>query len=428
MKDILLIEPFYGGSHQQLIQSLEIDKEIGPRCEVHSLPAKKWQWRARTSALYLSQIIPVSNNYRVLFTSSVLNLAELIALRPDLTSTKKIVYFHENQLVYPVRRHQERDFQYGYNQILTSLVADIVVFNSKFNMESFLSMIPTHLKLIPDHRPKNLETQIRPKCRVLYFPLVLPNVPLGLKQSELSNPVPVQNSPTKSLVDRVTSDFNNSSSNQVSSSDENLKESCHINGYSKQSETETTVASVVSEKGKLDTNKDEKENTLSNPKCSSKDSSITSIKSLSTKEILHIVWPHRWEHDKDPDSFFKALLQLQSDGQDFHVSVIGETFSEIPDIFDSAKAGLQDKILAWGYQSKEDYFKILDSAHVVVSTALHEFFGVSVLEAVSHNCYPLCPKRLVYPEIYPEDCLYSTQAQLVKRLKRFCKRPDTARL
>lgn len=54
----------------------------------------------------------------------MLNLAELIALRPDLARLKKIVYFHENQLVYPVRKTKERDFQYGYNQILTRYSAN----------------------------------------------------------------------------------------------------------------------------------------------------------------------------------------------------------------------------------------------------------------------------------------------------------------
>ena len=94
------------------------------------MPGKKWPWRARTSALWLSTAIPdVGADVKALFSSSVLNLAELVALRPDIRDVqKKILYFHENQLVYPVRKseNRERDFQFGYNQILSCLVADQV--------------------------------------------------------------------------------------------------------------------------------------------------------------------------------------------------------------------------------------------------------------------------------------------------------------
>ncbi|GLD71573.1 glycosyltransferase-like domain-containing protein 1, partial [Lates japonicus] len=117
---VLLVEAFYGGSHKQLIDLL---KENIDSCSVFTLPAKKWHWRARTAALYFSQTIPTCPSYRVLFSSSVLNLCELVALRPDLARLKKILYFHENQLVYPVRKDQDRDFQYGYNQVLSCLVA-----------------------------------------------------------------------------------------------------------------------------------------------------------------------------------------------------------------------------------------------------------------------------------------------------------------
>jgi len=54
--------------------------------------------------------------------SAVINLAELVGLCGAIRSAHKVLYFHENQLVYPVRKQQDRDFQYGYNQIVSWLV------------------------------------------------------------------------------------------------------------------------------------------------------------------------------------------------------------------------------------------------------------------------------------------------------------------
>ena len=66
-------------------------------------------------------------------------------------------------------------------QIFFSLVADVVLFNSKFNMESFISSIETFLKLMPDFRPKNISDLIKSKSEVLYFPVALLNEDMFLK-------------------------------------------------------------------------------------------------------------------------------------------------------------------------------------------------------------------------------------------------------
>jgi hypothetical protein len=44
-----------------------------------------------------------------------------------LLFSRSILYFHENQLVYPVQTVQDRDFQFGYNQILSALGSTILI-------------------------------------------------------------------------------------------------------------------------------------------------------------------------------------------------------------------------------------------------------------------------------------------------------------
>ncbi|XP_025030685.1 glycosyltransferase-like domain-containing protein 1 isoform X2 [Python bivittatus] len=408
---ILLIEAFYGGSHMQLMDLLQ--EEIGD-CVLFTLPAKKWHWRARTAALYFMQNVPASADYRILFASSVLNLTELIALRPDLGKLKKILYFHENQLTYPVQKCQERDFQYGYNQIISCLVADIVVFNSAYNMESFLTSIGKFMKMMPDHRPKHLEKLIRPKCQVLYFPLKFPDVSRFMLKNTLSHTEEALDD--KGIGDTTLLMEMPFQEKRCETAGFNINNLDQRPGHYK---AESGFCCQRPERKHLCQGEDSQ--------CATPlDRKVGSWK--YQQKPLHIVWPHRWEHDKDPESFFKVLMKLKEMELNFHVSVLGETFTDIPDIFSEAKKTLGSSVLHWGYlPSRDDYFQVLCMADVVISTAKHEFFGVAMIEAVHCGCYPLCPNALVYPEIFPAEYLYSTPEQLIKRLQNFCKRPDIVR-
>jgi glycosyltransferase involved in cell wall biosynthesis len=130
-----------------------------------------------------------------------------------------------------------------------------------------------------------------------------------------------------------------------------------------------------------------------------------------------ILWNHRWEHDKNPVLFFEALFELDREGIDFNLVVLGESFKSRPAVFDEARKRLSDRILHFGYaRSRRDYAHWLKQGSMVVSTTGHEFFGIAVIEAVRAGCRPLLPKRLSYPELFPEEFLYNDD-NLLNRLK-----------
>jgi len=83
---------------------------------------------------------------------------------------------------------------------------------------------------------------------------------------------------------------------------------------------------------------------------------------------------------------------------------MGEQFRQSPDVFDSARKEFVNHIDRWGYQQeRSDYEAALLEADVFVSTADHEFFGFSVLEAAAAGAFPLVPEKLAYPETLELD-------------------------
>lgn len=135
-----------------------------------------------------------------------------------------------------------------------------------------------------------------------------------------------------------------------------------------------------------------------------------------------ILWNHRWEHDKGPEAFFAALRQLHERSVPFRVAVCGRRFSRVPEAFDQARAWLGDRVVHWGTcEGRAEYLELLSRAQLCVSTAEHEFFGISMVEATHLGAEPLVPDRLAYPEVFPAEHRYSDPAALVERLQARCR-------
>lgn len=132
-----------------------------------------------------------------------------------------------------------------------------------------------------------------------------------------------------------------------------------------------------------------------------------------------ILWNHRWEYDKNPESFFNVLFRLADDGIDFELAVCGERFSKEPSIFQEAKDKLKDRIVHFDtISSFEDYAKLVWSCGIIPITSNQDFFGISAVEAMYCQCTPLFPNRLAFPELVNNQAfLYNDDSQLQAKLQ-----------
>ena len=278
---------------------------------------------------------------QIYFVSDMLDLPVfLAAVGPGLGRLPTIMYFHENQLTYPLPPGVERDLDYGFKNLTGALAADRVLFNSDYHRREFLVAAAELLQAMPDEIPSWVLEQVEAKIGVL---------PVGCDLRRFDR-----------YRDQALAD---------------------------------AVANRWGDQG--------------------------------TGPLL--LWNARWEYDKAPGDLFAALYELKAAGVPFRLAMAGPNQGTPTAEFLRAKTELAGNIVHWGKAAKvSDYASLLWASDVVVSTAIHEFFGVAVVEAMYCGCRPVLPRRLSYPELVPaeehRDVLYG-EGELVAALVRALEEP-----
>jgi glycosyltransferase involved in cell wall biosynthesis len=165
-----VLEPYYGGSHRAALDALLGAVEWD--ADLLTLPARKWKWRMRGAAITMAEqvreLAEAGERWDLLLCSTFLNLAEFKGLAGrTVADVPSIVYFHENQLVYPARHEREWDFHFPLANITSALAADRCLFNTRFNLEGFLEEIPGFLARFPDHIPSGVAGAVAERSEVL---------------------------------------------------------------------------------------------------------------------------------------------------------------------------------------------------------------------------------------------------------------------
>lgn len=326
--EILLLSAYDAPSHRQwhtgLVNSLKQHQWT-----VLTLPARQFSWRFRSNALHwhLQNEAQLSQRFDLIIATSMVDLAGLRGLRPELAALPSVLYFHENQFAYPVSDDQHSAVELQLSSIISALSADRLVFNSNYNRATFLDGIEQFLKSMPDKLAQPAVDMARKRCTVL--------------------PVPLEDIDVRRSADGE-----------------------------------------------------------------------------SFQRPVEIVWNHRWEYDKGPDRLLAFAQQLLSEGVAARLHVIGQQFRQQPEQFSalaellqaSAERGGSLQAGQWGFIDNEaSYRALLQRCDVVLSTAIHDFQGLSVLEAVQHGCIPLVPNRLVYSEWFATDYCYTSATGDIQR-------------
>ncbi len=325
---ILALEPYYGGSHRAFLRGLSRHSRHDFR--ILSLPPRKWKWRMRHGALEFARRVSRMPSKRskpdVLLAGDFLDVAQFAGLLPPAwQAIPRVVYFHENQLTYPLQDESRRDYHYAFTNLTSILASRAAYFNSAYHRDDYFAAMEQLLRRMPDYRPLGDLRRARRASRVLHLGCDLGPL-LGQRRRRRGPAV--------------------------------------------------------------------------------------------------VMWAHRWEADKDPETFLRVAADLAREGLEFKLILMGEHYERAAEQLQPliSRFQRQGRILHAGYiDSRAAYRRMLGRADVAVSTARHEFFGIGIVEAIAAGAYPLLPQRLAYPEILPQrlhrEHLYRTEGQLRSRLR-----------
>ncbi|MEH6814316.1 MAG: DUF3524 domain-containing protein, partial [Motiliproteus sp.] len=169
---ILLLSAYDGTSHRYWRQGL-VDNLGEHQWTVLTLPGRYFSWRIRGNPLSWLVTEPerLSAEYDLIVATSMVDIATLKGLFPNLARTPTLCYFHENQFEYPQRDKGKRPLEAMMVNLYSALASDCLLFNSQYNQDSFFDGADRLMKQLPDFKPKSIRELLTKKSRVLPVPI-----------------------------------------------------------------------------------------------------------------------------------------------------------------------------------------------------------------------------------------------------------------
>jgi glycosyltransferase involved in cell wall biosynthesis len=397
----LLVEPWETGSH--LAWATGYRKASRHDVHIVGLPGELWRWRLRGGALPLAEKITAwidtHGQPDLLLVSGLVDVAEMLGLaRRNLSpDVAVVIYQHESQLVYPVA-NGNYDNGAALRNWMSWCAADLVLFNSYYHLRAVADALPEFVTNLPDATHVPMLDHVVGKFEVFPVGVDLSHVPESepfpvsameapvLPRVYPPEPPPLPESGAALADGGVVTGDGHSARNRTAVN------GAVRNGVGKRHRNGIGHGSVSAGGMLLRRKKGEADRFVS--------SALSAARRSGPPVIL---WPHRWERDKDPAAFIAALDKVVAAGLEFRLVLAGQ---DPPSGAATAKAEREEAekrfgswILMSGELDRHEYLEALGRCDLVVSCARHEFFGVAIVEAVASGCVPVLPNALSYPEL-----------------------------
>jgi glycosyltransferase involved in cell wall biosynthesis len=176
---VLLVEPWFGGSHRAWAEGLRRHSTHEVQLVTH--PDRYWRWRTEGSAVTLAAEITrhVAEQGRpdVVLVSTMVDVAALLGLaRASIGDVPVVHYVHESQLLYPPADGRALDRSAALRGWSNQVAADHVVFNSVHHRDALFAALPSFLRSFPDEQHDHLVEVVATRSSVL---------PVGVDVDEL---------------------------------------------------------------------------------------------------------------------------------------------------------------------------------------------------------------------------------------------------
>ena len=184
---ILAMESFDRGSHRQFREVLT--KHSGHHWHWITNEETPWKWSMRLGGLLPLGYFPPPDAF---FCTSLLDVA---VARTQVEAkigrrVPTVLYMHENQVEYPddpEREADRRDVHFALTNLNSIFAADLVLWNSRWNLDSFLAGLGEILHPCRGIPFDDLEERIRARSNVAWCPVEVPSpeLPCPIEPSDV---------------------------------------------------------------------------------------------------------------------------------------------------------------------------------------------------------------------------------------------------